>query len=381
MQIKIQRSLAALTGLGAVCLIGCAAMPKAEMSITHAPFGQAPDGTPVQLYTLRNTHGAEATICNYGGIVTSLKVADKSGKFSDVVLGYDDLASYIKKSPHFGCLVGRYGNRIAKAKFTLNGQEYKLAVNNGPNSLHGGLKGFDKVVWNAKVVVSSTGPALELSYTSKDGEEGFPGNLKVTATYALTEDNALRLDFTATTDADTVLNLTHHSYFNFAGKGDVLGHVVTIDADKFTPVDATMIPTGELRPVKGTPLDFTQATPIGARINSDYEQIKLGGGYDHNWVLNQATSGQLAHAATVTEPSSGRVMEVWTTEPAVQFYTGNFLDGTMTGKGGWTYQARNGFCFEPQHYPDSPNQPSFPTTVLKPGQTFQNTIIYKFSVR
>lgn len=381
MQIKIQPTLAALTGLGVLCLIGCATMAESKMTISHAPFGQAPDGTPVQLYTLRNSRGSEAQICTYGGIVTSLKVADKHGKFGDVVLGYDTLDGYIEKSPHFGCLVGRYGNRIAKGKFTLNGKEYTLAVNNPPNSLHGGVKGFDKVVWKAKVLVSSTGPALELNYTSKDGEEGFPGNLKVAATYTLTEDNALRLDFIATTDADTVCNLTHHSYFNFAGKGEVLGHVVTIHADRFTPVDANMIPTGELRPVKGTPLDFTKPTSIGARINSDDEQIKLGGGYDHNWVVNQATPGQLTHAATVTEPTSGRVMEVWTTEPGIQFYTGNFLDGSITGKGGWTYQARNGFCFEPQHFPDSPNQPSFPTTVLKPGQTYQNTIIYKFSVR
>jgi len=381
MQIKIQPTLAALTGLGVLCLIGCATMAESKMTISHAPFGQAPDGTPVQLYTLRNSRGSEAQICTYGGIVTSLKVADKHGKFGDVVLGYDTLDGYIEKSPHFGCLVGRYGNRIAKGKFTLNGKEYTLAINNPPNSLHGGVMGFDKVVWKAKVLVSSTGPALELNYTSKDGEEGFPGNLKVAATYTLTEDNALRLDFIATTDADTVCNLTHHSYFNFAGKGEVLGHVVTIHADTFTPVDANMIPTGELRPVKGTPLDFTKPTSIGARINSDDEQIKLGGGYDHNWVVNQATPGQLTHAATVTEPTSGRVMEVWTTEPGIQFYTGNFLDGSITGKGGWTYQARNGFCFEPQHFPDSPNQPSFPTTVLKPGQTYQNTIIYKFSVR
>jgi aldose 1-epimerase len=381
MNNQIQQTLTALAGLGALCLLGCAAMPESKMTISYVPFGKAPDGTPVELYTLRNARGSEAQICNYGGIVTSLKVADKLGKFSDVVLGFDNLDSYIKQSPHFGCLVGRYGNRIAKGKFTLNGKEYKLAVNNGPNSLHGGLKGFDKVVWDAKIVVGSAGPALKLSYTSKDGEEGFPGNLKVTAVYTLTEDNALQLDFTATTDADTVLNLTHHSYFNLAGHGDVLGHVATINADKFTPVDATMIPTGEIRLVKGTPMDFTAATPIGARINSDYEQIKLGGGYDHNWVINQATPGQLTHAATVTEATSGRVMEVWTTEPGVQFYTGNFLDGSITGKDAWVYQTRNGFCFEPQHYPDSPNQPGFPTTVLKPGQTYQNTIIYKFSVR
>jgi len=380
-QINIHRTFSALAGLVAVALVGCATMPAAKIAISHVPFGQAPDGTPVQLFTLRNSRGSEAKICTYGGIVTSLKVADKHGRFSDVVLGYDHLDGYLQQSPHFGCLVGRYGNRIAQGKFTLNGREYTLAQNNGANSLHGGVKGFDKVVWAAKVVVNTTGLGLELTYTSPDGEEGFPGNLKVTATYRLTEENALRLDYTATTDADTVCNLTHHSYFNLAGRGDVLGHVVTIYADKFTPVDVNLIPTGELRPVKGTPLDFTQPARIGARINQDDEQLKFGNGYDHNWVVNQSSPGQLAHAATVTEPTSGRVLEVWSTEPGVQFYTGNFLDGTITGKGGWTYQARNGFCFEPQHYPDSPNQPNFPTTVLKPGQTYQNTILYQFSAR
>jgi aldose 1-epimerase len=277
--------------------------------------------------------------------------------------------------------VGRYGNRIAGGKFTLNGKTYTLATNNGPNSLHGGLKGFDKQVWEVvKAATVNGGATLELRYTSKDGEEGFPGNLTVTTLYTLTADNALRIDYTATTDAATHCNLTHHSYFNLAGSGDILNHEMMIAADKFTPVDATLIPTGELRPLAGSPLDFSKPTKIGARINADDEQLKLGGGYDHNYVINKPT-GQLGLAARVYEATSGRVMEVWTTEPGVQLYTGNFLDGTIRGKGGWVYQRRNAFCLEPQHYPDTPNQPSFPTTLLKPGETYQNTIIYKFSTR
>ena len=366
-------------GVGALLIAGCASSKPGKMnsSFNSIPFGKA-DGKAVTLYTLKNSKGAEAQICNYGGIVTSLKVADKNGNFSDVVLGYDNLEGYIKATPYFGCLVGRYGNRIAGGKFNLNGKEYTLAQNNDKNSLHGGLKGFDKVVWD---VAKVTDNSLALRYVSMDGEEGFPGTLSVTAIYTLTEDNALRLDFSATTDKDTHCNLTHHSYFNFAGKGDILGHVVTINADKFTPVDANLIPTGELRAVKGTPLDFTLPTVVGARIGNDDEQLKLGKGYDHNWVLNQKSVGALTHAVTVSEPTSGRVMDVWTTEPGMQFYTGNFLDNTITGKGGWTYAFRNGFCMEPQHYPDSPNQASFPTTVLKPGQIYKNTIIYKFSVK
>lgn len=366
-------------GVGAVLIAGCATSNSSKMkSYSNAvPFGTV-DGKPVQLFTLRNGKGAEAQIMNYGGIVTALKVADKNGKFTDVVLGYDNLEGYLKSTPYFGALIGRYGNRIAHGKFTLNGKQYTLAQNNDENSLHGGVKGFDKVVWG---VAKATDNSLELHYLSKNGEEGYPGNLSVAAVYTLTDDNSLRVDFTATTDADTVVNLTHHSYFNFAGKGDVLDHVVTINADKFTPVDGGLIPTGELRPVKGTPFDFTIPTTVGARINGDDEQLKLGKGYDHNWVLNQSAPGVLTKAATVSEASSGRVMEVWTTEPGMQFYSGNFLDGTITGKGGWTYQFRNGFCMEPQHFPDSPNHPSFPSTTLKPGETYHNTIIYKFSVR
>lgn len=349
--------------------------------ISKKLFGTLVDSTPIDLYTLRNSKGMEAQIMTYGGIVTSLKVPDRRGTLGDVVLGYDHLEGYLKLNPCFGALIGRYGNRIARGRFSLDGVTYTLAVNNGPNHLHGGLKGFDKVVWAGRTVDTPSGPSLQLTYLSRDGEEGYPGNLLVTAVYAVTEDNGLSVDFVATTDRKTVCNLTHHSYFNLAGKGDVLGHVVQINADRFTPVDAGLIPTGEIRPVAGTPLDFRQPMPIGRHIaDPNDEQIKLGNGYDHNFVLNKKAK-ELSLAARVSEPGSGRAMEVWTTQPATQFYTGNFLDGAITGKGGWVYQARNGFCFEPQHYPDSPNHPEFPSTVLKPGETYRHTIIYKFSAR
>jgi aldose 1-epimerase len=348
--------------------------------ISKELFGATADHSPVDLYTLRNHHGMEARIMTYGGIVVSLKTPDRAGKFDDVVLGYDRLEGYLKKNPCFGALIGRYGNRIARGQFSLNGTTYKLAINNGANHLHGGLKGFDKVVWTARPVEAPNGPALHLTYFCKDGEEGYPGNLAVTAIYTVTEDNALTVDFTATTDQRTVCNLTHHSYFNLAGCGDILGQVVHINADHFTPVDGGLIPTGEVRSVAGTPFDFRQPTPIGLRINDPRdEQIKLGNGYDHNFVLVKQT-GELARAARAADPATGRVMEVWTTEPATQFYTGNFLDGSILGKGGRVYARRSGFCFEPQHYPDSPNQPSFPSTELRPGETYRNTIAYKFSV-
>ena len=369
----------ALISVSAACFTGCAFMslnPKG--TLTHSRFGQLPDGTPVELYTLRNSHGMEAQIMTYGGIVTSLKVPDKRGKLDDVVLGYDTLDAYLKSTPYFGALIGRYGNRIAKGQFSLDGVTYTLATNNGVNALHGGLKGFDKVIWTARPLPTANGPSLIMTYVSRNGEEGYPGNLLVTAVYSVTEDNALKVEFTATTDRKTVVNLTHHSYFNLRGSGDVLGHIVTINADKFTPVDGGLIPTGELRPVAGTPFDFMTPSAIGARIGQTQdEQIVLGQGYDHNWVLNKRGS-ELSLAAKVHEPLTGRTMEVWTTEPATQFYTGNFLDGTLVGKGGWTYQKRNGFCFEPQHYPDSPNHPAFPSTELKPDETYRNTIIYKF---
>ena len=339
-----------------------------------------PDGRNVSLYTLHNEKGMEAKITDYGGIVVSLTSPDRDGKYADIVLGYDNLAGYLKDTPYFGALIGRYGNRIAKGQFTLNGKSYTLAVNNGENALHGGKVGFDKVLWTAHTKTSSVGQSLELTYVSKDGEEGYPGTLTVKAVYTLTENNTLRLDYTATTDADTVVNLTHHGYFNLAGKGDILGHQVYIKSDKFTPVDKGLIPTGELRPVAGTPFDFNTPTAIGARVNAEDEQIKFGGGYDHNWVINKA-DGEITVMARVYEPTTGRVMEVSSTEPALQFYCGNFLDGTITGKNGRVYQHRNAFCMEPQHYPDSPNHPAFPSVVLKPGQTYKNTIIYGFSAK
>jgi aldose 1-epimerase len=370
-------------GLGAACFVGCASMPTPTNTvgtISQAPFGKTADGTPVEIYTLRNAKGCEARIMTYGGIVVSLKVPDKNGNFGDVVLGYDKLDDYVKNNPFFGALVGRYGNRIAGGKFTLAGKEYTLALNNAPNNLHGGPIGFDKRVWKATTLLTADGPALQLTYLSKDGEEGFPGNLKVTATYTLTTDNGLLLNYTATTDKATLCNLTQHSYFNLAGKGDVLNDLVYINADKFTPVDKTLIPTGELKPVEGTPFDFRKPTAVGARINADDEQIKFGNGYDHNWVINKPL-GKLGLVARVTEPTTGRVMEVLSTEPGVQFYTGNFLDGSITGKGGQVYQRRSGLCFEPQHYPDSPNHPQFPSAELKPGETYQNTILYRFLVQ
>jgi aldose 1-epimerase len=370
----------------AACLIGCATANDGQPSaarpasqISRESFGKTADGKAVDLFTLRNSRAAEVRIMTYGGIVVSFKVSDKNGKLGDVVLGYDNLEGYIRNSPYFGSLVGRYGNRIARGKFTLDGQQYSLVTNNYPNALHGGLKGFDKVVWEPKILAKGESPALELKYVSHDGEEGYPGNLTVTAVYTLTDDNALHLEYTATTDKATAVNLTQHSYFNLAGKGDVLNHEVMIDADKFTPVDSTLIPTGELKPVEGTPFDFRKPTAIGARIKQDDEQLKFGNGYDHNWVINKKM-GELKLMAKVHDPASGRVLEVLSTEPGLQFYTGNFLDGAITGKRGWVYQFRNAFCMEPQHFPDSPNQPNFPSVVLKPGQVYQNTIIYRLSV-
>lgn len=373
-------------GVGALWIAGCASSHCCKMKTTtnQAPFGQV-DGKPVTLYTLRNSKGAEAKIMNYGGIVQSLSMPDKNGKFADVVLGFDDLggyrsAAYLKGCPYFGALIGRYGNRIGGAKFSLEGKTYTLAANNGPNSLHGGVKGFDKVVWNT---VKVTGNSLELQYLSKDGEEGFPGNLNVTAIYTLTDDNELKLTFSATTDKATICNLTHHSYFNLKGQGngDILSHELQINADKTTPADKELITTGAFASVEGTPFDFRKPTAIGARINDPDTQLQYGPGYDHNWVVNQAKPGELTLQARVYEPTSGRVMEVLSDEPAVQFYAGNFLDGSITGKGGKVYQKRTGFCLEPQHHPDTPNKANFPSVELKPGQKFHNTIIYKFSAK
>jgi aldose 1-epimerase len=363
------------------CATKCTKCASGKSSITHESFGATTDGTPVEIYTLRNENGIEARIMTYGGIIQSIKVPDKNGQFGDVTLGYDTIDGYLTNSPYFGALIGRYGNRIAKGHFTLDGQEYTLATNNVPNSLHGGLKGFDKVVWKvAEAEVEDEGPELKLTYLSKDGEEGYPGNLQVTATYKLmAKENALQLKFKATTDKDTIVNLTAHSYFNLGGGGgDVLNHLVYIDADKYTPVDSTLIPTGELAPVAGTPFDFRTPTAIGARIGDDNEQLKCGGGYDHNWVMNHPM-GKLALDARVTDPANGRVFEIWSTEPGLQFYSGNFLDGTIKGKGGVLYPHRGAFAMEPQHFPDSPNHNNFPSVVLHPGETYHNTIIYKFS--
>jgi aldose 1-epimerase len=358
---------------------------------THTPgdvakpisFGKMPDGTEVFIYTLKNRAGMEVRITNYGGIVVSLRVPDRSGSFDDVVLGYDSLAGYLKETPYFGALIGRYGNRIRNGKFVLDGREYVLATNNGPNHLHGGLKGFDKVVWKAEAVHTTDGPSLVLTYVSKDGEEGYPGTLAVKAVYTVTESNELTVDFNATTDRATVVNLTHHTYFNLAGangNSTILGHLMMIDADRFTPVDSTLIPTGVLQDVTGTPMDFRTPIEIGARINGDDVQLKRGGGYDHNWVLNNSGKG-MRTIARVTEPVTGRVLEVKSAEPGLQFYSGNFLDGTLTGKYGRTYVHRYGLCLEPQHFPNSPNEKSFPTVVVRPGETYTNHIVYAFSAK
>jgi aldose 1-epimerase len=369
-------------GIAAACFTGCETMNTPKGTITKASFGQTLDGQAVEIYTLKNTSGAEAKIMTYGGIVQSLIMPDKNGKLADIVLGYDTLDGYLTNSPYFGALIGRYGNRIGGAQFTLDGKTYTLATNNNGNTLHGGLKGFDKVVWTARPLPSAQGPALIMTYVSKDGEEGFPGNLQITAIYTLTEDDTLRLEFTAQTDQPTVVNLTHHSYFNLAGQGngDILGHIVYINSEVTTPVDKDLIPTGQYASVNGTPFDFRKPTAIGARINDPDAVLQYGPGYDHNWVISKPT-GQLGLQARVTEPTSGRVMEVWSDEPGLQFYAGNFLDGTITGKGGAVYQRRTGFCMEPQHFPDSPNKSNFPSTVLLPGQKFQSVIVYKFSAK
>jgi aldose 1-epimerase len=348
--------------------------------LKKSAFGKNKDGQPVDLFTLTNARGMVVAITNYGGVVVSIQAPDRNGKFADVVLGFDTFEGYLNNTPFFGALVGRYGNRIAKARFTLDGHEYRLAPNDNGNTLHGGLKGFDKRVWKASDVSTKEVPALELAYLSKDGEEGYPGNLSVKVTYSLTPNNELKIDYAASTDKETVLNLTNHSYFNLAGQGegDILSHLMTINADRFTPVDATLIPTGELKSVAGTPLDFRKPTAIGARIDANDQQIKFGRGYDHNFVLNRK-DGALILAARVTEPSSGRVLEVLTTQPGLQFYTGNFLDGSIHGKAGKVYPRRSAFCMETQHFPDSPNHPAFPTTVLKPGEHFQSTTVFRFS--
>lgn len=354
--------------------------PRAE--VTREAFGHLADGTQVDQFTLTNRTGMVVQAITYGGIITSLRVPDRSGQCDDVVLGYDDLAGYLEENPYFGAIIGRYGNRIAGGRFTLDGETYTLATNNGPNHLHGGVTGFDKVVWQAEPFERGDSVGVVFSYVSGDGEEGYPGNLDVRVTYTLTADNELIFDYYAVTDQPTPVNLTQHSYFNLAGagSGDILDHELTIYADRFTPVDSTLIPTGVIAPVAGTPFDFRSPTPIGARIDQDNEQLEHGLGYDHNFVLNRADSG-MTHAVRVYEPQTGRVMDVFTTEPGIQFYSGNFLDGSLTGKAGHVYQRRDGFCLETQHFPDSPNQPGFPSTILRPGEEYHSTTKYVFGVQ
>ncbi|HUS05255.1 MAG TPA: aldose epimerase family protein [Bryobacteraceae bacterium] len=373
----------AMAALAALPLASCWRKKEAgtAASMDKKTFGAMTDGAYVDLYALANSKGMTASILTYGGIVQSLRVPDRKGSVADVVLGFDDVNGYLKDPPYFGALVGRYANRIAKAKFTLNGTEYKLAVNDGENSLHGGRKGFDKVLWRAQDVSTQSGaPSLELTYISKEGEEGYPGNLTAVVTYTLTNDNELRIDYQATTDKPTVLNLPNHSYFNLSGEGsgDILGHEVRIDADRYTPVGSGLIPTGELAVVSGTPFDFRKPVAIGARINQDHPQVKLGKGYDHNFVLNHSGDARTL-AARVHDPKSGRVMEVLTTQPGLQLYTGNFLDGTIRGKAGHVYGHRHAFCMETQHFPDSPNQPAFPSVVLAPGEEYRNSTVYRFT--
>jgi aldose 1-epimerase len=384
MMISYPRFRAAtLPAMLALCLLNPMPKLKAQTaqpdSVIAKPFGKMTDGRNIQLYTLTNGSGMQVAIATYGGTVIKLLAPDRAGRLDDVALGFGAIEPYFTKSPYFGALIGRYGNRIAKGSFKLEGKNYQLAKNNGPNTLHGGLKGFDKQLWAAEVL-SQNPPSVRFSRLSPDGEENFPGNLKVSVTYTLTNQDELRLDYAAQTDKTTVINLTNHTYFNLAGagNGDILGHKIRIMASRFTPVDSTLIPTGEIKDVAGTPMDLRKWTPIGAKLQA------VGGnpvGYDHNFVLDKYPASRPSLAAEVWEPVSGRLMKVYTDQPGVQFYTGNFLDGTLKGKGGKVYRQHDAFCLETQHFPDSPNEPKFPSTVLKPGEVFRSTTIYKFSTK
>lgn len=382
MQTRTLRDIAAPLLALALLAVSCGPVETETPSmraLKTSEFGSV-DGKAVTQFILTNSSGAEVRIIEYGGIVVSVKVPDRDGNLGDVVLGFDDLESYLDSNPYFGAITGRYANRIALGRFEIDGTAYELPVNNGPNSLHGGIKGFDKVIWSGTPLPSGDGVAL--TYTSADGEEGYPGTLEAKVTYVWTDESELRIEYEARTDKPTVLNLTNHSYFNLAdgGASSIAGHEMTINADAYTPVDETLIPTGEIAPLEGTPLDFRVATAIGARIGEDHEQLGFGSGYDHNYVVNRESEG-LAMAATVHDPSTGRTMDVLTEEPGVQFYSGNFLDGTLTGKEGVSYQHRSGFCLETQHYPDSPNRGEFPSTVLRPGEAYSTATVYRFSAR
>jgi aldose 1-epimerase len=367
-----------VVGLFAAGLAGADETKKGQTSSIEAMnIGTTKDGQAVRQFTLTNAHGVKAKLISYGAMLTELHVPDRSGKLGDVVLGFDNLEGYLKGHPFFGCTTGRYANRIAKGKFTLDGKEYSLATNNGPNHLHGGVKGLDKVVWQAVEKTTPDSKSVVFFYKSPDGEEGYPGNLDIKVAYTLNNKNELRIDYEATSDKPTPINLTNHSYFNLACEGDILGHELMLVADKYTPTDDTLIPTGEIKPVEGTPYDFRRLTPIGARI----DQLKGNpGGYDINFVLNKENK-TLAVAAQVYELKTGRVMEILTTEPGIQFYTGNFLDGSLTGKGGRVYKKHSGFCLETQHFPDSPNKPNFPSTILRPGMKYTSTTVHKFSTK
>jgi len=386
----MRTSGAALAVVAMLSVAGCSnnssssntSTPVPPTRLTSQPFGTSPDGQPIDVVTLSNLKGMEVRVMTYGGIVVSVKAPDKDGHADDVVLGHDDAAGYFDNSPYFGAIIGRYGNRIAKGRFTLDGHEYTLATNNGANHLHGGTKGWNQAVWHADPFQDARGVGVVLTHTSPDGDEGYPGTVKATVTYTLTDANELKIDYMATTDKPTVINLTNHSYFNLSGgkSADILGHELMIAADRYTPVDDGLIPTGELAPVEGTPFDFRLPTAIGARIEEKNVQLERGKGYDHNFVLNRSTSG-LSLAARVVDPVSGRTLEISTTEPGIQFYSGNFLDGTLTGKGGVKIGHRAGFCLETQHFPDSPNHPDFPSTVLRPGDTYKTSTVLKFGAQ
>ncbi|MCC6930118.1 MAG: galactose mutarotase [Gemmatimonadaceae bacterium] len=380
-----------ITGLILTLLSVRAAAAASPQSVTRESFGTTRAGDAVDRYTLRNAHGVEVQVITYGAIITSLRTPDRAGRFDDIVLGFDRLADYEEKSPYFGAVVGRVANRVARGRFTLDGKEYTLAVNNGPNALHGGLKGFDKVIWRAESFKNDTSVGVVLTYTSKDGEEGYPGTLAVRVTYTLTQHDALVVDYHATTDKATPVNLSQHTYWNLAGTGpgrapnapllDAGAHVLTIHATSYTPVDSTLIPTGEIARVAGTPFDFRTPTAIGARIGDRHQQLRFGGGYDHNLVLDRAVRDGKRTAIRVEEPTTGRTLDIATTEPGVQFYSGNFLDGTLTGKAGRRYAYRGTVVLETQHYPDSPNHPGFPNTILRPGQTFRSRTVFTFGVK
>ena len=348
--------------------------------ISTAPFGRMPDGTRVEGFTIRNARGAWMHVITYGAIITSLRTADRNGHVDDVVLGFDNLESYLGDSPYFGAIVGRYANRIAKGRFTIDGRTYQVPLNNGPNSLHGGTRGFDKVVWKVKSFQNDSAAGVVLTHVSPDGDMGYPGRLDVRVTYTLNDSNELVVDYLATTTKPTPVNLSQHSYFNLAGdgSGDIRGHLLQLDASRYTPVDSTLIPTGELASVGDTPFDFRTPTTIGARIGNRDEQIQFGGGYDHNFVLDDRGNGEPRHAARVVEPTTGRTLDVYTDQPGIQFYTGNFLDGSIRGKAGRTYARRFGFCLETQHFPDSPNQPAFPSTILRPAERYQSRTVFRF---